>query len=74
LQNPRQLALEVVGVLLAVAEMAQQAIDVMKDGPLVDLLVLAVVAELFHYPIGDALAVVAPIPKGSPWELALEGI
>lgn len=38
--NPRQIALEVVGVLGAVAGMVQQAIDVVKDVPLVDLLVL----------------------------------
>jgi hypothetical protein len=57
-RNPRQLALEVVGILLAVVGMVQQAIDVVEDVPLVDLLVLVVVAELLQRPIGDVLAAV----------------
>ena len=59
--NPRQLALEVVGVLLPVAGMVQQAIDVVKDVPLVDLLVLVVLAELLQHPIGDVLAAVRAV-------------
>jgi hypothetical protein len=57
-RDPRQLALEDVGVLLAIAGMMQQAIDIIEDGPLVDFLVLVVFAELLQGRIDYVLATV----------------
>ncbi len=37
----------------------QQAVDVVEDGPLVDLLVLVVLTKLLQSPIGDVLGGVA---------------
>jgi len=60
-RDARQLPLEVVRELLAIAGMMEQAVDVVKDRPLVDLLVLVVRAELLERPIRDVLAAVGAI-------------
>src|SRR5687767_2025336 len=60
-RNPRQLALEVVGIFLAIVGMVQRAIDVVEDGPLVDILVVVVLSELLQRPIGNVLAAVRAV-------------
>jgi len=39
----------------------QLAVHILKDGPLVDLVVLIVIAELLERPVGDVLAAVGAV-------------
>lgn len=60
-RNARQLSFEVIREFLAITGMVQQAIDVMKDRPLVELLVLVVRAKLIERPIGYVLTAVVAV-------------
>jgi hypothetical protein len=59
--NARQLALEVIGELLAVGRMVQDGVDVVEDVPLGDGRIAVVVPEFLQGGIGDILAAIGAV-------------
>src|SRR5262249_4338354 len=56
-----QFPLQVVRILSAIPWMVEQAIHVIEDRPLVNLLVLIMIPELFQCPVRDILSAVSAI-------------
>ena len=54
-RNARQFTLQVLGVFGAVLGMMQNPVNVIEDAPLVDFLVLAMLAEMFQRPVIDVV-------------------